>query len=109
MHQVGPRQLLADLGSMQRADTPERLERYLGRLSAVAREMEDIGKIAEEGATARQTVPTLVVDRAIAQVERLVATPPDASPAVAPVPQSDADGRERVLQTLREQVWPAYE
>ncbi|HXF56203.1 MAG TPA: DUF885 domain-containing protein [Actinomycetota bacterium] len=108
-HLWGPAGLLGDLASVQRADTPERLERYLRRLSALPGYLEAVGRVALDGARLGQTAPALVVDRAIAQVERLLATPPEASPGVQPVPETDARGRQRVVEVLREAVWPAYE
>ena len=108
-HLFGPTQLLADFGSMQRADTPERLDRYATRLSRLPAYLDEVGTVASEAAEAGQTVPALVVDRSIAQAERLLATPPEASPGVAPVPEHDEEGRRRVVEALRELVWPAYE
>jgi uncharacterized protein (DUF885 family) len=108
-HLWGPAGLLADLGSLQRADTPERLERYLGRLSRFPAYLEAVSRVAEEGARVGPTAPALVVDRAIAQVERLLATPPEDSPGLRPLPEGDARGRARVVDVLRERVWPAYE
>ncbi|MBI2237563.1 MAG: DUF885 family protein, partial [Actinobacteria bacterium] len=65
-HLWGPGQLLAELGSLQRADTPERLERYVARLRAIPAYLEAVGEVAEGGARAGQTAPIVVVDRAIA-------------------------------------------
>jgi uncharacterized protein (DUF885 family) len=108
-HLFGPAQLLADFGSMQRADTPERLERYVTRLSQLPGYLDEVGRIAQDAAAVGQTVPKLVVDRSIAQVERLLATPPEDSPGVVAVPEDHADGRQRVADVLREKVWPAYD
>ena len=107
-HLFGPSQLLADFGSMQRADTPERLERYRTRLGLLPAFLDEVGEVARDAATVGQTVPVLVVDRSIAQVQRLLATPPEDSPGMAPVPERDADGRRQVVEALRDQVWPAY-
>jgi uncharacterized protein (DUF885 family) len=51
----------------------------------------------------------LVVDRTVAQVERLLGLPPAESPAISPVPEVDGNGRERVQVVLREHVYPGYE
>src|SRR5438105_1660536 len=107
-HLFGPSQLLADFGSMQRADTPERLERYRTRLGLLPAFLDEVGEVARDAATVGQTVPVLVVDRSIAQVQRLLATSPEDSPGMAPVPERDADGRRQVVEALRDQVWPAY-
>lgn len=108
-HLWGPGQLLGELGSLQRADTPERLDRYLGRLSATPAFFEAVAEVARDGVRAGVTAPSVVVERAVAQVERLLATPAETSPAVMPVPESDPAGRERVAGVLRETVMPALE
>src|SRR6266566_1874219 len=45
LHLWGPPGLLAELGSLQRADTPERQERYLRRLQRVPAYLEDVGRV----------------------------------------------------------------
>lgn len=114
-HLFGPGQLLAELGSLQRADTPERAERYAARLAAVPTYLKQVGAVALDGAAAGMTAPGLVVDRAIAQVQRLLATAPEESPGMAPVlgAGDDAPGnaaaRDAVAAVLRDKVWPAYQ
>jgi uncharacterized protein (DUF885 family) len=107
-HLWGPGQLLAELGSLQRADTPERRSRYLARLRAVPAYLGAVAAVARDGARLGQTVPRIVAERAVAQVERLLALPPEDSPAVQPVPADDAEGRAAVVEALREAVLPAY-
>ncbi len=106
-HLWGPGQLLAELGSLQRADTPARLERYLKRLNTVPSYLEAVAEVARGGVAAGQTSPAIVVERAIAQVERLLSLPLEDSPALLPVPEEDAEGRRRVGAVLRETVMPA--
>jgi len=108
-HLSGPGQLLGELGSLQRADTPERLDRYLARLAATPVFFDALAEVARDGVRAGVTAPRVVVERAVAQVERLLATPADASPAIMPVPGSDSAGRERVARVLRESAMPALE
>ncbi|HEX9236077.1 MAG TPA: DUF885 domain-containing protein, partial [Actinomycetota bacterium] len=107
-HLSGPGQLLAVLATLQRADTPERLDRYVGRLSGLPAYLDAVGRVATEAATVGQTVPSLVADRSIAQVERLLSLRPEDSPGVMPV-ANDGDGRDRVVAVLRDDVWPAYQ
>ena len=107
-HLWGPGQLLAELGSLQRADTPERLERYLARLRAIPEYLVALEPVMHSGVAAGQTAPSVVVDRAIAQVERLLAAGPDGSPALAPVAGDDA-AADRVKEAVRDAVLPAYE
>lgn len=107
-HLFGPGNMLAEMGTLQRADTPERLGRYIARLSALPEFLEATGEVARDGARVGQTSPGLVVDRSIAQVERLVAVAPEDSPGMTPVPEDHAADRERVAGVLRDEVWPAY-
>lgn len=108
-HLFGPGQLLAEIGSLQRAGTPGGLSRYAARLQAIPSYLAQISDVARDGAAAGFTAPGLVVDRALGQVRRLLATDPAASPGMAPVPEEDTAGRDRVAGILRDAVWPAYE
>jgi len=96
-HLWGPGGLIGELASMQRADTPERLDRYVARLSATPAFYEAIIEVMRDGVAAGVTSPRIVVERAIAQVERLIATPLEQSPGVIPVPEDDDAGRSRVI------------
>jgi uncharacterized protein (DUF885 family) len=107
-HLFGPGNLLADIGSLQRADTPERVQKFIGRLSAIPNYLAGVGKVAEEAARIGQVAPALVVDRAIGQIGRLIALDPGASPGMNPVKESSDDVRSRVASVLRDRVWPAY-
>ncbi len=106
-HLWGPGQLLAEIGTYQRADTPERLERYLARLAATPTYYAAAAEVVREGAAAGITAPRIVVERTIAQVERLLGAPLEDSPALMPVPAEDHEGRERLARLLREVVHPA--
>src|SRR5439155_2969985 len=108
-HLFGPGQILADLGSLQRADTPERFDRYVRRLEAVPAYLRQMEDIARDGVRAGQAVPKVVAERTIGQVERLLAVPPDESPAMMPLAESATDARERVVNIVREAIMPAYE
>ncbi|HSD48799.1 MAG TPA: DUF885 domain-containing protein [Actinomycetota bacterium] len=106
-HLWGPAQLLAEIGSYQRADTPERLERLLARLEGTPAFYSASSEVAREGVAAGVTAPRVVVERTVAQVERLLAAPVEESPALEPVPRDDTQGRERVARTVRDAVVPA--
>jgi uncharacterized protein (DUF885 family) len=106
-HLLGPGALLVQLGSLQRADTAERVDRYVRRLQGFPAFLEGIQAGAEVAADDGITQPRLVVDRTIGQIERLLQIPPEGSPAVAPV--ADEADRSRLVDTLREVVYPAYE
>ena len=106
-HLWGPGQLLAELGSLQRADTPERIERYEARLRAVPGYLESCAEIARESVGSGVTSPRVVTERAVAQVERLLALAPEDSPALMPL-RDGAPARERVAALVRDVVDPAY-
>jgi uncharacterized protein (DUF885 family) len=106
-HFWGPAQLLGELGSIQRADTPERLERYLARLAATPAFYAAIGDVARDGMAAGVVAPRVVVERTVAQVERLLATPVEDFPALMAVPEDDAEARRRVIDVLTERALPA--
>jgi uncharacterized protein (DUF885 family) len=106
-HLDGPGSLLAVTAALQRADTPERLDRYVARLAAFPAYMAAVGALAEEGASHGQTVPLVVAERAVAQVERLVALDPAESPGMVPVSEAADQDRERVRTVLDRDVWPA--
>jgi len=106
-HLWGPGQLLAEIASFQRADSPERLERLLARLSATPVFYAQAAEVARDGMAAGVTAPRVVVERTIAQVERLLDTAPEDHPAMRPVPPSDGAGRDRVREVLRDRVAPA--
>ena len=107
-HLFGPAQLLAELGSLQRADTPERAERYLARLAAVPAFLSAVGEVARAGAASRSTAPALVVDRAIGQVERLLSGDPASCPGMSPLPEG-TPARSAAAEVMRDTIWPAYQ
>jgi uncharacterized protein (DUF885 family) len=104
----GPGTLLAQIGALQRADTPERLERYLARLDRLPAFLDASTAVLDGAIRSAHTSPRLVVDRTIAQVERLLAVPSAKSPAIAPVPEADARGRRRAQEMVDARVYPAY-
>ena len=107
-HLWGPGQLLADIGSLQRADTSERMDKYLARLRAVPSFMDVVIELVDEAGRSPQRSPTLVVERSIGQVERLLDAPLQDSPSLTPVPEEATADRDRVVQVLAEEVFPAY-
>jgi uncharacterized protein (DUF885 family) len=106
-HLWGPGGLIGELASMQRADTPDRLDRYVARLSATPGFYDAMLDVMRDGVAAGVTAPRVVVERAVGQVERLLATPLGSSPALVPVPEGDEAGRERVVGALRDRFVPA--
>jgi uncharacterized protein (DUF885 family) len=106
-HFVGPGVLLGDIASIQRTDTPEHLERYDARLRAIPAFLEACAEIAREGVATGVVSPRTVVERAVAQVQRIVATPEEEAPPLAAVADDDAGARDRVAAAWRDAVAPA--
>jgi uncharacterized protein (DUF885 family) len=103
----GPQQLMPQLTQFQPADTPERLEAFLGRLRAYPAFMAANADILREGLGSGLTAPSIVTERTIAQIERMLAIPIEEAiiPSMAKV-ASDED-RERIRDAVREAVYPA--
>ncbi len=103
----GPQTLLPQLCQFQRADTPERLEKFLARLGAYRGYMDANIGILHEGIESGLTAPRIVAERTVQQLERLLAIPIEEAivPSMAQV-ASEAD-RERVREVVRDVVYPA--
>jgi uncharacterized protein (DUF885 family) len=106
-HLWGPAQLIGEIASLQRVDSPERLDRYLGRLAAFPDYLDGAADVAADGIASGVTSPRVVAERAVGQVERILALGADGSPAIAPT--SDPRDKDRVVEMVRETVNPAYE
>lgn len=106
-HLWGPVSILGDIGSMQQADTAERLDRYEARLRAFPDYLAASADIAREGVASGVTSPRVVAERSLGQLERLLALAPEDSPAL--VPAGDDAARERISGVVRDVVNPAYE
>jgi uncharacterized protein (DUF885 family) len=105
-HLWGPGGLIGELASMQRADTPERVDRYVARISATPAFYDATIDVMQDGVAAGVTGPRVVVERAVAQVERLLATPVAESPGMIPVGEDEA-ARARVSEALDRDLMPA--
>jgi uncharacterized protein (DUF885 family) len=103
----GPQTILPQVCMFQPADTPERLEAFLARLTAYRDYMAANTAILREGLDSGLTAPRIVAERTVAQLERLIAIPIGEAviPSMALV-ASDAD-RERVRDVVRDVVYPA--
>jgi uncharacterized protein (DUF885 family) len=71
----GPQTLLPQLCQFQRADTPERLEKFIARLRAYPTYMAANVDILREGLETGLTAPRIVAERTLQQLERLLAIP----------------------------------
>jgi uncharacterized protein (DUF885 family) len=106
-HLFGPANMLGEIASLQRADTPERLDRYEARLRAFDPYLTAWAGVAGEGIAAGVTSPRVVVERSIAQIERILELGPAESPALLPV-GDDGAAKELIEAAVRESVNPAY-
>ncbi|HEY7399945.1 MAG TPA: DUF885 domain-containing protein [Actinomycetota bacterium] len=107
-HLWGPANLVAELASVQAADTPERLDRYVARLHAIPGFLDGVIETVEEGPRVGVTSPRVVAERAVAQTERLLDIDPGDTPALAPI-GDDPDARDRVVEAIRDVVNPSYQ
>jgi uncharacterized protein (DUF885 family) len=105
----GPAQLIGEIASMQRTDTPERLDRYEARLRAVPAHLQAWSDVAAEGIATGVTSPRPVAERALGQVERFLELAPEDSPALVCVDEADPEARARIAAVVRDVVAPAYE
>jgi uncharacterized protein (DUF885 family) len=103
----GPQTLLPQICQFQKADTPERLAKFIARLEAYPAYMDANIGILREGIDTGLTAPRIVAERTVQQLERLLAIPIEEAivPSMAQV-ASDAD-RERVREVVRDVVYPA--
>ena len=106
-HWFGPGNLLAEIGSLQRADTPERLDRLEGRLRALPTYVRASREVAMEGLARGVTSPRVIAERAVAQLERILELAPEDSPVVAPA--KDDAARLQLAAVVTDVVNPAYQ
>lgn len=105
--QNGRQSLLPHIAQVQRADTPERLERLLARIAAYPATIGAQVDLLAEGRASGLTAARVVADRVVDQLERLLAAPAAASPIVTvPVLADEAD-RSRLLEAVERHVRPA--
>jgi uncharacterized protein (DUF885 family) len=103
----GPQQLLPQLTSFQPIDTPERLDAFIDRLQAYPAFMAANADILQQALSTGLTAPSIVTERVIAQLERMLSIPIESAiiPSSIKV-RSEAD-RERVRDVVRDVVYPA--
>jgi len=105
--QQGHQAILPEIVHLQRADTPERLERLLSRIAAYPTLTDAIIDLLAEGRAAGLTASRVVADRAVDQVERLLAAPAATSPIVTVPAVADEADRARILDAVERHVRPA--
>ena len=103
----GPQTLVGELARLQRADTPERLERLLARLAAYPGWMASHRTNLAEGVASGRTAAPPVVERCITQTRRMVESPAAESPIVVVNGDLDEAARARLLDAVETWVIPA--
>jgi uncharacterized protein (DUF885 family) len=98
---------MAQLAQFQRADTPERLEKWLARLGAYGPYVDARVQVMRDGVASGRTPARIVVERIIDQLRPTAALPADeAVLTVLSRVASDGD-RARVAEVVRDVVLPA--
>ena len=106
-HLWGPAGLIGELASLQRTDTPERVGRYVARLSGTPAFYDAVVEVMREGVADGVTAPRIVVERAIGQTERIIEAGVEGSPALAPLAGSDDGPRAEVAAAVQTHLLPA--
>ncbi len=107
VEQQGHQSLLPHLVQLQRADSPERLERLLARLAAYPAMTDTVIDLLAEGRAAGLTTARVVADRVVGQLERLLAAPAASSPIVTIPALADEADRVLLLEAVERHVRPA--
>jgi uncharacterized protein (DUF885 family) len=103
----GPQQLLPQLTQFQPVDTPERLEAFLERLRAYPAFMAANADILAEALGTGLTAPSIVTERTIAQIERMLEVPMDEAIVPSMVKVASEADRERIRDIVRDVIYPA--
>jgi uncharacterized protein (DUF885 family) len=98
----GPQVWLAELTNYAPVDTPEHIDELAARYRAFGAFMAQYLEALQDGVRDGRTAPTVAVERVLAQLEQLLATPVDESPFAAPAPGELRAAVEQV-------VYPAYQ
>jgi len=103
----GPQQLMPTLTQFQPVDTPERLEAFIARLQAYPAFMAANADILREALGTGLTAPSIVTERTIAQIERMLSIPIDEAIIPSSVQGASDPDRERIREIVRDVVYPA--
>jgi uncharacterized protein (DUF885 family) len=103
----GPQGLPGELPRFQRADSPERFDRLLGRLAGYPAWIDAHLENLREGRAAGRTAAKPVVARVLEQTRRMVETPLDESPLMAALQGLDESQRSRLRRVLETDIYPA--
>jgi len=103
-HMNGAVALLGQIASLQRSDTPDRVDRLEARLRAFPAYFTASIDQLHEGVAKGVTAPRVVAERTVGQLDRLLELAPEDSPVVVGV---DGDARVRLTTAVAEAVQPS--
>jgi uncharacterized protein (DUF885 family) len=105
--QRGHQVILAELVQLQKADTPERLERLLARIAAYPALTDAVIELLAEGREKGLVAARVVAERVASQLRRLLDSPAADSPIVTVPRLADEGDRARLLEAVERHVGPA--
>jgi uncharacterized protein (DUF885 family) len=105
--QRGHQVILAELVQLQKADTPERLERLLARIAAYPTLTDAVIELLAEGRGKGLVAARVVAERVANQLRRLLDSPAADSPIVTVPRLADESDRARLLEAVERHVRPA--
>ncbi len=103
----GPQSLIGELARIQRADSPERLDKLLARLAAYPAWMAAQRANLAAGMTSGRTAAAPVLERCLAQTRRMLETPAAQSAIVVANAGLDEAGRAALTAAVEADVIPA--
>jgi uncharacterized protein (DUF885 family) len=108
-HIFGTQTMPVRIAQYQIAETPEGLERLLTRFSAYPTAIDQEIETLREGMADGRTGAAIPVRKEIEQIERMLALPSEAFPAVAMAHVADDAARERVRASVEADIHPALQ
>jgi uncharacterized protein (DUF885 family) len=105
-HMSGPQVWPAEMAQYQPSDTPERLEKLLARYATFPTMIEQYIGTLEEGVADERTSAITPVQRAIEQIDRLLAMTPAEHPASSMAEVAEGE-RERLVAAVEEHIYPS--
>src|SRR5216684_3787469 len=105
----GPQVWLPELVNWHPTDTPEHVRQLIARYRAFGELMSEYLGNLEDGIRDHRTAPTIAVERVIAHLRALLATPPDDSPMSAPAANQPPQLADELRRSVVEIVYPAFQ
>ena len=103
-HMNGAVALLGQIATLQRSDTPERVERLDARLRAFPAYLDASKDLLNEGVGKGITAPQVIAERSLGQLDRLLELPAEESPVAV---TAKGDARTKLARAVSEAVQPA--